>query len=231
MARENRIARVWSDPVWSKVIGGAILALLAFLVAQLRLVPVPSFAIVSPGMALGVGLVGFAAIAALWLWSRRRPKVLVFLSAGGTCRDPMAAAIMAKVLQAKPEKRVIVIRAAGLGPNIGSQASYAARYVMNRMYGEDLLKNHKPELLTPELAAEADLIVAMDKGLLLTAGKTLPGDKTFVLKEFLGLRGDISDPWPDGRDDATLARYQECAEELRRVLTAGADRLLAALEV
>jgi protein-tyrosine-phosphatase len=99
------------------------------------------------------------------------------------------------------------------------------------MYGEDLLKGHRPELLTPGLMEQADLILAMDKSLLLTPGKILPHTKAFVLKEFFGLQGDVVDPWPDGKDPATLQRYRACAQELRRLLTENIDRIVEVLKV
>jgi protein-tyrosine-phosphatase len=160
---------------------------------------------------------------------RHTPKIVVFLSAGGTCRDPMAKAITTKLLeQVKPRPR-IEIHAAGLGPSTAEEASYAARYVIREMYGEDLLKDHRPTLLTPALVARADLILAMDRSLLLTPGKNLPMNKAYVLKEFFGLQGDVADPWPDGKDPVTLQRYRACAEELKALLTKHIDRIVNVL--
>jgi hypothetical protein len=80
------------------------------------------------------------------------------------------------------------------------------------MYDEDLLLDHKPEMLTPELVRRADLILAMDGSLLTTPGKTLPRGKTFSLKEFFGEKGDVEDPWPDGMDPT---RFQSIATARR----------------
>jgi hypothetical protein len=57
----------------------------------------------------------------------------------------------------------------------------------------------------------------------------LPMDKTFALKQFVGLDGDIDDPWPDRRDPETLARYRATAEEIRMALETGLDRLVEVL--
>lgn len=73
--------------------------------------------------------------------------------------------------------------------------------------------------------------MAMDRSLLTTLGKIFPREKTFLLKEFFGMTGDVDDPWPDGKDDTTLARYRACAEELRQVLAQGLDRLIRALDL
>jgi protein-tyrosine phosphatase len=231
---QSRLLAIWHDPVWSKLIAGAILSglgLLQKLVLQSS-VSAPS------GLAVWVNriLISGASISvlfALWIWFRRRDrtKILVFLSTGSTCRDPMAKAITSKLLESRKLKHPIEIKAVGLGPIGKSEASYAARYVIKEMYNEDLLKDHKPELLTPELANEADLILAMDKSLLTSRGKTLPEGKTFLLKDFLGKSGDVTDPWPDGKDEATLSRYRRCAEDLRQLLTENLDRLVRILDL
>jgi protein-tyrosine-phosphatase len=158
-------------------------------------------------------------------------KTLVFLSAGGTGRDPMAKAIAGKLLEDRTLKHPVDIRAVGLGRVSSTKAEYAARYVINEMYGEDLLKEHRPAQLTPELAKRADLILVMDRSLL--NPKILPSGKSYVLKEFFGVTGDVDvvDPFPDGRDDATLARYRACAKELRHLLEQGLDRLIDALSI
>jgi protein-tyrosine-phosphatase len=160
-----------------------------------------------------------------------RRKTVVFLSAGGTCRDPIAKTILARLLEGTTLGQHVDIRAAGLGPLSAKEASYAARYAIREMYGQDLLASHRPELLTQELVDQADLILAMDKALLLTPGKTLPAGKAFVLKEFLGLQGDVVDPWPDGKDTSTLMRYRSCAEELRTILTTHIGRFVDVLSV
>jgi len=143
----------------------------------------------------------------------------------------MAKAIAERLVAGLTPRPRIRIRAAGLGPINKTEASYAARYAIREMYDEDLLKDHRPKLLTAELVDEADLILVMDHSLLGKPGKTLPSDKTYVLKEFLGLEGDVDDPYPDGRDPETLRRYRETAEELRMLLTAHFDKIMNALAV
>jgi hypothetical protein len=53
----------------------------------------------------------------------------------------------------------------------------------------------------------------------------------YLFKKFFGLEGDVSDPWPDGKDQDTLVRYRQCANELRKILTQRFDRLVTALNV
>lgn len=227
----TRIVALWKDPVGSNVIAASVIAGVGYLYIRLTADLSKSSLLAHPLVRLS--LPGLALILAIGLWHRyrRTPKILVFLSAGGTCRDPMAKAIAEQLLNARKPRPRINVHAAALGPVSGTESSYAARHVIRDMYRMDLLKDHHPELLTPDLVGRADLILVMDKSLLLTPGKTLPSNKTFLLKEFVGLKGDVLDPWPDGKDSATLKRYRECAEELRALLTAHLDRIVDVLEV
>lgn len=109
--------------------------------------------------------------------------------------------------------------------------------MIRELYGQDLLADHKPELLTEKLADEADLILAMDQSLLeprKTGPKGWPDaykGKVYLLKEFLGLEGNISDPWPDGKDEVTLRKYKDCASELKQILDQHFEKLVKALHV
>lgn len=231
MSLRTRIRALWKDPVGSNIVAGAIIAGAGYLYLRLTTGLSPSSLLAHPLARLS--LPGLALVLVLLLWHRYRParKTLVFLSQGGTCRDPMAKAITTQLLkQRKPCPR-IEVRAAGLGPLSATEASYAARYVIREMYGKDLLKDHRPELLTADLVAQADLILAMDKSLLGTPGKTLPQSKAFLLKEFFELQGDVVDPFPDGKDPAALQRYRACADELRTLLTAHIDRIVNTLNL
>ena len=231
MRLRTRILALWKDPVGSNVIAAVIIGIAGYLYVRFAASGSLSNLLAHP--LAKIGIPGLAMAVAVLLWHRfRKPhKTLVFVSAGGTCRDPMAKVITTRLLDAITPKPRIRVRAAGLGPVTSSEASYAARYIVREMYGQDLLKDHRPELLTPDLVKEADLILLMDRSLLLTPGKTFPPTKSFVLKEFFGLQGDVVDPWPDGKDSTTLQRYRLCAEELKNVLAAHIDRIVDALKV
>lgn len=162
-------------------------------------------------------------------WRARR-KVLVYVSSGSTCRDPMAKAITEQLLVGRRLKHPIDIYAVGLAPT-ETGPTFAAQHTINEMFGRDLLKNHKPSPLTPDLVKKADLILVMDKRLYETTEFTLPREKTHILKEFFGLHGDVADPYRGAgeRDAQTLARYKACADELRKILSENIDNLLRAL--
>lgn len=236
MRLKARLHALWKDPVGSNVIAAAIIGLSSYLVVRLLAIVSPTsfFNWTIAKVALPIAVIVFGLLA--WHNLRTRSKILVFLSAGGTCRDPMAKAIFTELLRNKKTRVRIRVCAAGRGPEIGNDTSYAARYVIREMFEKDLLQNHYPQLLTTDLMKQADLILVMDESLLLThdvatkRSKTLPDGKTFLLTEFVGATGDVSDPWPDGKDEFTIQRYRACAEHLRLLLNRGIDRIVSTLE-
>lgn len=158
-------------------------------------------------------------------------KLLVYLSSGGTCRDPMAKAITLKLLEERSPDALAKIRVEGmaLGPTCKAHVSFAAQLAIEDLFGENLLRDYVPETVTSEALDEADLVLVMDHGLL--NRKILPPGKSYVFKEFFGVGGDVVDPWPDGRDPKTLSRYRDCASELKAILEAHFEHLLSALGV
>ena len=86
--------------------------------------------------------IGSAAVtAAIWGWHRRptswgRPT-LIFVSMGGTCRDPIAKAITDNLLAQKKPR--IVVKAAGILKGHTRGASPAARNVVRERLGIDAL--------------------------------------------------------------------------------------------
>ena len=157
-------------------------------------------------------------------------KVLVYVSSGSTCRDPMAKAITEQLLVGRKLKHPVDVYAVGLVPS-ATQASYGARQAIKEMYNADLLRDHKPVAFTDELVDKAVLILVMDKKLFNATKDRLPRNKTHILKEFFGLSGDVANPWRPwgGRDPKTLERYRRCAGELKQILSTHMDTLLNAL--
>ncbi|HLL75290.1 MAG TPA: hypothetical protein VK421_08475 [Pyrinomonadaceae bacterium] len=152
-------------------------------------------------------------------------RLLVYVSSGGTCRDPMAKAITLKLLEQHPPGYRLRVEAVALHEPSKATASESARRAIREMYGEDLLADHRAAKLTPTLMEEADLILVMHRDML----KTLPSAKARVLKPFFGLEGNVADPWPDEADEAASRRYTGCAAELRTVLEPNINRLIDAL--
>lgn len=225
MNLRERLLWIWHDNVWGSVIAAAIIAIAVYIFRALSLIP---FFV---SILLYAIVVLFVII--LWVASQRKPKMLIFVSSGGTCRDPMAKIILSKVLEKRKLNHPIDIRSVGFGPLSYKKASFAARNVIKNMYNEDLLANHRAEILTLRLVKQADLILVMDKHLQSLVGKNFPNNKTYLLKEFFGLSGDVIDPYldsPDRRDEETLSKYRRSAEELKDILTNNVDRLVEVLD-
>jgi protein-tyrosine-phosphatase len=132
----------------------------------------------------------------------KRPdeRLLVYVSHGGTCRDPMAKAITEKLLAERAAGRGVRVEARGLSVN-EAEASIGAREAIRRVYGDDLLQSHVPRQLTPRIEQEADLILVMSERML--NPKSPAAVKTAAFKAFFGMHGDIEDPWrADGNADA-----------------------------
>lgn len=155
-------------------------------------------------------------------------KLLIYISEGGTCRDPMAVAITKKILEEKKINIDLKIEGMALGPTSNSETSFAARKAIEQLFGQDLLRNHKPKRINKEDMEKADLILVMDKKLI--NKKILPQNKTYLLKEFFNDQGDVVDPWPDGRDEATLSRYLETAKELNNIISSNIDKLITVIK-
>lgn len=159
----------------------------------------------------------------------KNEKLLIYLSEGGTCRDPMAKVITQKLITERHPQLNLHVEAMALGPTSKTEVSYAARNAIKEIYGEDLLAGYMPRTVTVELLDKAHLILVMDRKLMMN--KILPKTKTYVFKPFFGLDGDIKDPWPDGKDRATLTRYKERATEIKSILENNLEHLLEAVKV
>jgi protein-tyrosine-phosphatase len=156
--------------------------------------------------------------------NRAGDRVVVFVSRGGTCRDPMAKAITQALLAREAPTDRIRLETGALDPPSKATASSAARRAIETMFGEDLLADHRPARLTRELIEDADLILVMSESM--RQSGLLPPEKTDLLTVFFGSEGDIADPWPDGDDPETNARYYRCAERIRSVIEPNIGRLI-----
>ncbi len=72
-----------------------------------------------------------------------KKKWLIYISAAGTCRDPMAAAITKQLLQSRPDLVIAVqVDAMAPGPVSKGEVSYAARRAAEQLLGMDILRDH-----------------------------------------------------------------------------------------
>ena len=160
----------------------------------------------------------------LGLAKRSDERLLVYVSSGGTCRDPMAKAITEDLLQQHDLACRIRVMACGLHVSSQPRASFAAAEAIRRVYGRDLLADHVPIPLTETIKEEADIILVMDKTL--RVAKATGSEKTFVFKPFFGYTGDIVDPYSNRSDETTIAKYLACCLELKEILETNFEQLV-----
>jgi protein-tyrosine phosphatase len=147
----------------------------------------------------------------------------VFVCTGNTCRSPLAEGLFKKKLADRlgcpvdelPRRGFLVI-SAGLAAMMGGAAAEEAVETA-RDYGADL-SGHVSRPLTPELAAQADYLVAMTRGHLMA----LAGGFAGVRPRLLSPAGeDVSDPIGCERHV-----YRDCAGQIWGCLDHLADEIL-----
>jgi protein-tyrosine phosphatase len=142
--------------------------------------------------------------------------LIVFVCTGNTCRSPLAEALCKKRLadslgcgvEELPAKGYHVL-SAGVAADSGGPAAEEAVEVARR-YGADL-GGHRSRPLTPELAAQADHLVAMTRGHLRSLSDYYP--RLGARPRLLSPSGDIADPIGQSQEV-----YEECGQQIWRHL-------------
>ena len=134
---------------------------------------------------------------------------IYFICTGNTCRSPMATAI----LKNKNLPNVSV-KSAGIYAQEGSAMSQNAQYVLDQ---KSIIHDHKSMPFTLEDAQWADIILTMT-----TAHKDMiqqishdVAHKTFTLKEYVAMDGQVNVQDPYGGD---IALYEQTYEELNEAI-------------
>jgi len=142
------------------------------------------------------------------------PFSILFVCTGNTCRSPMAEVLARHAA----EGLKLEFGSAGVAALHGEPASQNARHAME---GRGLsLEGHRARRLTPELAAQADLILTMTASHAQAVRQAAPAAKVFTLREYLGEAGDVADPWGGSRTE-----YEACAGELESLVLRAIERL------
>jgi protein-tyrosine phosphatase len=138
--------------------------------------------------------------------------LIVFVCTGNTCRSPLAEALCKKRLADRlgcPAEelpaRGFRVHSAGLAAAAGGAAAAEAEEVA-RSYGGDL-SGHHSRPLTPELAAQADYLVAMTRGHLRALADHYP--RLGAAPRLLHPAGDVADPIGHAQPV-----YEECGRQI-----------------
>jgi protein-tyrosine-phosphatase len=137
---------------------------------------------------------------------------ILLVCTGNTCRSPMAAALLAAMVEKAGLGDKICVESAGIAA-WGQPASAAALTVM-RQAGLSVDK-HRSRQLVPAQLAEADLILTMTAAHKRAVAGMAQGTagKIYTLAEFAGETGDVQDPF-----GGSVAEYRACAGQLERLL-------------
>jgi protein-tyrosine phosphatase len=158
------------------------------------------------------------------LLRRHSACMIVFVCTGNTCRSPLAEALckarLAERLGCTAEElpaRGYLVLSAGLAAASGAPAADEAVETA-RAYGADLAA-HRSRPLTPDLAAQADYLVAMTRSHVHSLGVHFPR---------LAARPRLLSPAGDDLDDP-IGRPRHVYEECGRRIWGCLDELLAEL--
>jgi len=152
-----------------------------------------------------------------------RPFTLLFVCTGNTCRSPLAEAVALREAEARGWRDRIRILSAGTGAFPGMGASEGSATVATR-HGLDL-SAHRSSLLTPQLAAEADLVLGLAAGHVRRAREVAPDARIELLGSFArGVEGMEGPGVPDPIG-APVEVYEETYQAIEELVGQVMERL------
>jgi len=156
-------------------------------------------------------------------------RLFLFVCSGNTCRSPMAAAIANAEIATRlgiPFKALETVNAralsAGVSARVGAPITPEAAEVLHSLSVP--VQPHAARNLTPELAAEAEMIFCMTSAVRKAVIEMLPS----VANKTLCLSDDADVPDPIGKG---MAAYVNCARQIQRLVQLRFDELNPHLSV
>lgn len=145
---------------------------------------------------------------------------ILFVCTGNSCRSPMAVGFLKEMLK---EKRGIRIDSCGtIFSSFGGPTPQTIKIM--KEHGIDI-SSHKTKSLSKDLIDEADLILVMERKHRERIRELNPEaeNRTFLLKEFAGDKGNLEIRDPIGLSDEV---YREVAGEIRSALGKALPKIL-----
>ena len=146
------------------------------------------------------------------------PHILIVCTAN-ICRSPVGEALLQAKLQAEGLTDWTV-SSAGTWAGVGNVASSCSRILMAEQ-GFDI-SSHRSQPVTDLLLQQADLVLCMETGHVKRLQSTFPAykNKLFTLKQMVGKRGSVRDPYGGTRRD-----YERMVAEVSQLIEQGLPRI------
>ena len=139
---------------------------------------------------------------------------IMFVCTGNICRSAMAEKLLKKKLQDLGMSQKVEAYSCGTYAEADDTPTYEATTVMMKKYGIDMT-SHRATPIRDSKIYDMDLILCMTNSHKNTLKLVCPDlvDRIFLLREYAGLDGEISDPY-----GGTIKVYEECINDIEKCL-------------